>query len=131
VPALSAERPEVVAVIDVRQGSGLKLCVFHGAAAYRGRPSRDQRPGITVYARTRVRRVEFLQELSLVRVAFERKMPAMETISCPHCWVQITFARDELYVPAKSTLKRCPAPGCGRQVLLVMTDDGSVRAEKR
>jgi hypothetical protein len=33
VPALPAVGPEVVAVIDVRQGGGLKLREFHGAAA--------------------------------------------------------------------------------------------------
>jgi hypothetical protein len=75
-------------------------------------------------------RVEFLQELSLVRVAFERKLRAMETIACPYCGVQMTYARDHLYVASKSALERCPDPKCGRQVLLVMTDVGIVRAEK-
>lgn len=52
-------------------------------------------------------------------------------ISCPHCEAQITFNEDELYVPSKSVLKQCLGANCRRQVLLVMTDDWSVRAEKR
>jgi hypothetical protein len=51
------------------------------------------------------------------------------TIQCPHCGVSITYGREEMYTSAKSTSKQCP--NCKQWALLVMADDGDVKAKKK